>query len=580
MSKPSLAETHPELAKQWHPTKNGELTPRGVTYGSKRKVWWKCEVADDHEWRSKINDRSSGNGCPCCSGHKVVYSNCLATKNSDLAKEWHPTKNNDLTPFDVVAGTGRKVWWKCNKADDHEWQASIDNRTNGTKCPCCSGKKTVSSNSFAILKPDLEAEWHPTNNGDLKPYNFTIKSGKKVWWRCDKADDHEWSAKISDRSNGSDCPYCNGNKVVLSNCLATTHPDLAKEWHPTKNEKLTPSDVTNGSGKKVWWKCNVADDHEWRATIIDRQKGNCPCCNGKKVVLSNCLQTTNPDLAKQWHPTKNGKLTPSDVVSGSNKKVWWKCDKADDHEWEISPNTRGENGCPCCRGLKVVLSNCLATTHPKLAKQWHPTKNGELTPGDVTSGSNKKAWWQCDKANDHEWVVAVYDRLDRGCPYCTLTPQSKQELIITFELKTIFKDINPKGYKTKIKGKIKAIDIFIPLIKLVIEFDGSYWHKDKLAIDKIKSELLIDEGYKVIRIREEPLKKIHENDIISPHPYNGKQITNNILKRILELYDLDSKTTNKIEIYLEKDSLQNEKGLDRYIDQILTEKAEKREQLH
>ena len=575
MSKPSLAETHPELAKQWHPTKNGELTPRGVTYGSKRKVWWKCEVADDHEWRSKINDRSSGNGCPCCSGHKVVYSNCLATKNSDLAKEWHPTKNNDLTPFDVVAGTGRKVWWKCNIADDHEWQASIDNRTNGTKCPCCSGKKTVSSNSFAILKPDLAAEWHPTNNGDLKPYNFTIKSGKKVWWRCDKADDHEWSAKISDRSNGSDCPYCNGNKVVLSNCLATTHPDLAKEWHPTKNEKLTPSDVTNGSGKKVWWKCNVADDHEWRATIIDRQKGNCPCCNGKKVVLSNCLQTTNPDLAKQWHPTKNGKLTPSDVVSGSNKKVWWKCDKADDHEWEISPNTRGENGCPCCRGLKVVLSNCLATTHPKLAKQWHPTKNGELTPGDVTSGSNKKAWWQCDKANDHEWVVAVYDRLDRGCPYCTLTPQSKQELIITFELKTIFKDINPKGYKTKIKGKIKAIDIFIPLIKLVIEFDGSYWHKDKLAIDKIKSELLIDEGYKVIRIREEPLKKIHENDIISPHPYNGKQITDNIMKRILELYDLDSKARNKIEVYLEKDSLQNEKGLDRYIDQILTEKAER-----
>ena len=140
----------------------------------------------------------------------------------------------------------------------------------------------------------------------------------------------------------------------------------------------------------------------------------------------------------------------------------------------------------------------------------------------------------------------------------------------------IFKDINPKGYKTKINGKIKAIDIFIPLLKLVIEFDGSYWHKDKLALDKIKSEMLMDEGYKVIRIREEPLKKIHENDIVSTHPYNGKEITDNILKRILETYDIFKiPMLNKMYEYLKKDSLQNEKGLDRYIDQILTEKAER-----
>ena len=172
-------------------------------------------------------------------------------------------------------------------------------------------------------------------------------------------------------------------------------------------------------------------------------------------------------------------------------------------------------------------------------------------------------------------MLTVYTYGGKGCPYCTLTPQSKQELIITFEIKTIFKNIDPKGFKTRLDGKLRAIDIFIPSLKLAVEFDGSFWHKDKLALDKIKSEMLMDEGYKVIRIREEPLKNIHENDILSPHPYNGKQITDNILKRILELYNLDSKTRDKIEIYLEKNDLQNEKGLDRYIDQILTEKAER-----
>ena len=573
-----LATTNPDLAKEWHPTKNGELTPKDITNGNDKKVWWICDKADDHEWEAVIHSRTYGIGCPCCSNQKTVLSNCLATLNSALAKEWHPTKNGNLTPFDFTPKSGKKVWWKCDKANDHEWLSTIANRSYHKGCPICEGKKVVSSNCLAILNPGLAEEWHPTKNGTLTPYNFTVQSHKQVWWKCNKADDHEWKASIGNRSRGSDCPYCSNKKVTLSNCLQTTHPNLAKEWHPTKNQKLNPNDVTYGSTKKVWWKCDKADDHEWEATINSRSYGGgCACCSGKKVVLSNCLQTINPDLAREWHTTKNGDLTPFDVTSNSHKKVWWKCDKADDHEWKASINNRSNgNGCSCCSGKTVVTSNCLATTNPELAKEWHPTKNAGLTPYDVTKQSHKKVWWQCDKGNDHRWLSTTANRnIGNKCPYCDLTPQSRQELIITFELKTIFKNIDPKGFKTILDRRLRAIDIFIPLLKLAIEFDGSFWHKDKKALDKIKSEMLMDEGYKVIRIREEPLKKIHENDIISPHPYNGKQITDNILKRILELYDLDSKVRNKIEVYLEKDSLQNEKGLDRYIDQILTEKAER-----
>ncbi|MGD0170140.1 MAG: zinc-ribbon domain-containing protein, partial [Smithella sp.] len=39
----------------------------------------------------------------------------------------------------------------------------------------------------------------------------------------------------------------------------------------------------------------------------------------------------NPVLAREWHPTKNGSLTPSDVSVGSNRKVWWLCSKG--HAW-------------------------------------------------------------------------------------------------------------------------------------------------------------------------------------------------------------------------------------------------------
>ena len=173
------------------------------------------------------------------------------------------------------------------------------------------------------------------------------------------------------------------SKKIYKIPLSKSHPDLAKEWHPTKNGELTSKKVTAGSGKKAWWKCSKGNDHEWQARIVDRAKANngCPYCEGKKVSKTNSLLTRYPELAKEWHPTKNRNIKPSDIFGGGHKKYWWKCSEGDDHEWDASINKRAMGrGCPICRGLKVVKSNCLTTTHPDLAKEWHPSKNGNLTP--------------------------------------------------------------------------------------------------------------------------------------------------------------------------------------------------------
>ena len=503
----------------------------------------------------------------------------LAETHPELAMEWHPTLNGELTPNDFTPGSGKKVWWKCPEGDDHEWISNIANRSRGNGCSICSGKKVVLSNCLGTMKPKLAKEWHPTKNEDLTPYNVTERSGKKVWWKCDKGEDHEWKAVIASRANGRGCSICSGQMVVFSNCLATTHPKLAKEWHPTKNGDLTPYVIISGSDKKVWWKCDKREDHEWVARIYSRAKdrATCPICCRRKFAPSNSFATRYPALAKEWHPTKNGKLTPENTIAGGQDKIWWKCDKGEDHEWQTSIIRRKQGrGCHVCENKKIVLSNCLATTNPELAKEWHPTKNGKLTPYNLTEGSHKKVWWKCDKGDDHEWAAVTGSRNDgRGCPFCTLTPQSKQELTITFELMKLFKNINPKGLKTKLNGKLRAIDIYIPKLNLCIEFDGHYWHKEQEEIDKIKSEMLFDEGFKVIRVREEPLIKTHDNDIISKKPYNGKQVTNDILSMIMSIFELDAKLVSKIKAYQSKEGLQNERGLDRYIDKILTEKAEK-----
>ena len=425
MSKPSMRESHPELAAQFHPTKNGDLTPESVVAGTNKKLWWKCPEGYDHEWQATGSNRSKGQGCPICSGRKVALSNCMATTHPELAAEFHPTKNGDLTPNDLFAGTGKKLWWKCPVDDDHEWEATGNARTSrGSGCQACLGRIVVRSNCLATTHPELAAEFHPTKNGDLTADAVKATTDKRLWWKCPEGDDHEWEDSGSNRIRGYGCRVCSGRKVVQSNCMATTHPELAAEFHPTKNGNLTPQVLTARTDKRLWWKCAEGDDHEWQATGGNRSRHGrgCPICAGQKAIHSTCMATTHPELAAEFHPTKNGNITPADIMAGTNKKLWWKCAEGDDHEWQATGGNRSSrgSGCPVCFGRLAVPSNCLAATHPELAAEFHPTKNGDLTPQTVTAGTNKKLWWKCPVGDDHEWQAVGGNRvtLGRGCPVC------------------------------------------------------------------------------------------------------------------------------------------------------------------
>lgn len=274
-------------------------------------------------------------------------------------------------------------------------------------------------NDLATKAPEIAKQWHPTKNGDLRPEDAAVCSNKKVWWICDKG--HGWRASGKVRTRGHGCPVC-ANKLILVgvNDLSTTHPLLAAQWHPTKNGDLTPDSVTVGSCKKVWWLGPCG--HEWQAGIASRDAGcGCPVCNGKVALFGfNDLESQFPDIAKQWHPTKNEKIRPDAVTAYSNKKVWWICDKG--HEWEaaIAPRTKRGTGCPVCTGRKVLPGfNDLATLEPKVAKEWHPTLNNDLTPMMVTRGSKKRVWWICPFG--HVWKSVIFSRTREkrsGCPIC------------------------------------------------------------------------------------------------------------------------------------------------------------------
>jgi hypothetical protein len=277
------------------------------------------------------------------------------------------------------------------------------------------------------LSSILIDEWHIEKNGIFDPKAVKPFSNKKVWWKCKK--NHEWQAPIAKRSKGAGCPFCKNRKFDTTNNLSARFPKLIKEWDFFKNKNVSPEEVLPGSTRKVWWKCKKG--HSWLCRIDHRTRGsNCPYCSGRYVTGDTCLLKINPLLADEWHPVRNGTLTPEMVMPSAGKNVWWKCVKG--HEWmaKVSERNRGF-GCPYCTGRKVCADNCLGNLRPDLAEQWHKKKNGKLTPFDVSTGCGKKVWWKC--GSGHVWMTSVNHRNQgSGCPQCYRLRKSKQVRVRTY----------------------------------------------------------------------------------------------------------------------------------------------------
>jgi hypothetical protein len=250
---------------------------------------------------------------------KVCCDNCLATRFPKIAAEWHPTKNGDITPKDVVAGSVKKYWFRCNK--EHEWLASLNHRTKGRGCPYCANQRVCDDNCLATIFPKIAAEWHPTKNGTISPRDVIATSNKKYWFICNKG--HEWQTHLASRTRlGCQCPYCVNLLVCNDNCLATTHPEIAAEWHPARNGDITPKNVIGGSIKQYWFKCNKG--HEWRTSLNHRTNGKgCPrCCESKgekKLIeiaeyLLNKKHIVNYERQYRNSKIKNIRELPFDVA--------------------------------------------------------------------------------------------------------------------------------------------------------------------------------------------------------------------------------------------------------------------------
>lgn len=201
----NLAKLNPKLAREWHPTKNGDLKPKNVRIGSNKPIWWRCNKG--HEWQQDVFKRNAGAGCPFCANRKVLQGyNDLATTHPELLDEWDYQRNT-LDPTEITAGISHKAHWRCTECS-FEWQAVIGSRSRGHGCPNCAGRVVIKGqNDLKTKSKDTLRFWDFRKNGDLKPASLSPGSKKVVWWR-DRRCGHSWQRSIAAQTASGICPVC------------------------------------------------------------------------------------------------------------------------------------------------------------------------------------------------------------------------------------------------------------------------------------------------------------------------------------------------------------------------------------
>lgn len=342
----------------------------------------------------------------------------LSHSHPHVAAYWYYKKNCGFGPEDFSYGSHMKVWWFCDKSPDHIFQTGIGHRVSCDSspfqgCPFCAGLKPSRTNWLHSHR-QIAKEFHPTKNGKLTPKTVVAGSERPCYWHCSKCGHSYKLAPAKRVRQGQGCPKCNPRERAD---LRKYHA-VMKMFDIKKNKGIDYKNV--GSLDRIWWRCPKAKEHIFKAGFYkaNRPTPQCPFCANLRASSTNNL-TMNKRLAKEFHPTKNGSIKPRDLTQGCHVKIWWKCKKGPDHEWQAEVYSRNQGtNCPFCSHFRLSVTNVLSA-YSHVARDFHPTKNGDLTPETMLATSVKKVFWLCSVCG-LEWKMSPYWRVVEGvgCREC------------------------------------------------------------------------------------------------------------------------------------------------------------------
>lgn len=197
------------------------------------------------------------------------------------------------------------------------------------------------------------------NKYDLSKVNYKNRRSK-IEIVCTKHG--RWLTLTEQLFRGQGCPVCGGKTVTKENSLELNFKSLISEWDFDKN-KISPNEISYGSSKKVWWRCEKGHSFDMSPKTRTRKgmEQNCPYCSNRRIDNTNSIRILKPEWVNEWNFKKNKKYSPDNLGINSNFNVWWICKEG--HEWSTSPNDRlsYDTGCPNCSisGYKTELPGYL-----------------------------------------------------------------------------------------------------------------------------------------------------------------------------------------------------------------------------
>ena len=278
----------------------------------------------------------------------------ISLLSSALQKQWDHAANAHLGNIVIRPQSNRMAAWICNACPDghlHQWTASISNRSIGSGCPQCSGRRVCKHNCLRTIAPWAAAQWDYQANAALRtPDTVVANSNQPAGWHCQVCG-HRWTVSPNARvSNKSGCPHCAPKGAVINHpTFAECQHPLLEEWDHKRNEACGnyPHNTKLRSVKQIYWLCNkcpAGQEHSWSARPNDRTgrgQTGCPICAGRVACRCNSLLTLFPDIAADWDYSKNtGQL--SNYTAGSKHLAWWYTPQRG--SWQQSIDGRTDKG--------------------------------------------------------------------------------------------------------------------------------------------------------------------------------------------------------------------------------------------
>ena len=324
------------------------------------------------------------------------------------------------------------------------------------------------------------------------------------------------------RRNGLFCKDCSSdvNLINENGSLLDARPDILHYW--SDKNSFTPNECPIGGStvlsREYLVTCRYCGKEVRKSAkaIISSGASCTPCTRRNSVKVQDSLKERYPSVAVMFDKAENydkmgNRLYSNKIHATAKGEFLFYCDGGGiPHTFRkslvnvVSAHKNGTVGCPVCAGFEVREGvNDFATKVPELAGYWDESKNG-ISVNKVYYNDRKEYWWVCPNGHSFRRDTMHMGRSvgtsTLGCPVCHgKDVREGVNDVFTVKFNGITKNGKESDYSKCVNGLasfIKSLgfcieegahvysnpsmsaDIYIPSKKIVIEYNGLYWHSD------------------------------------------------------------------------------------------------------